>query len=311
MRLVILLLIVTFHFSMQGHFEGVLERYFEEKTVPYTTQVRFYTYLYLAEDEATFVLNGIGSLDPLIKRVVETFFPGFEAFEGFESDPFSENVATQVWDCLKTRIEEEERNTHTFTPCFGEVIPVKTAAIAKWIPWMEPLPPLSPPKKENSQDISPQKISEKKMTWEKIARDYMKKQGICPEKQLQVQSILMMALYDCLIATYEMKFCYCAPRPRESRWRSPSYPSGHASQAATGAAILTHFFPEERDRWTKLADAIAEARVRLGVHTRQDIEAGKKLGKEVAEATLKAFCADGEFSSLFTRSMRTTNVTLQ
>lgn len=64
---------------------------------------------------------------------------------------------------------------------------------------------------------------------------------------------------------------------------SPSYPSGHSMISYFLADLLSQKFPKSAKKLTKLADTIAEGRVKLGVHYPSDIAAGKLLAKKLME----------------------------
>lgn len=61
-----------------------------------------------------------------------------------------------------------------------------------------------------------------------------------------------------------------------------AYPSGHATYSRAMARILATIFPHKALALLERADQVALSRVQGGVHHPSDIEAGKKLGDEVA-----------------------------
>jgi membrane-associated phospholipid phosphatase len=68
----------------------------------------------------------------------------------------------------------------------------------------------------------------------------------------------------------------------------PSYPSGHSCLSASGAAVLSMFFPEKT---AQLNDMVAQAglsRMYAGIHYRFDIVTGQALGRNVAAFTIAA-----------------------
>ncbi len=69
---------------------------------------------------------------------------------------------------------------------------------------------------------------------------------------------------------------------------SSGYPSGHATRATLHATVLAELFPEHREAIMAKAAESGHLRIIGGVHTPLDIEAGKKLGKAIAEAFLKS-----------------------
>ena len=110
----------------------------------------------------------------------------------------------------------------------------------------------------------------------------------------------MMGLYDSLIAAFDAKYTYCIPRPWMvddtvhpiiSYPKSPSYPSGHATQAGAAAVILSFFFPNDASMWQEIADDSSQSRIWAGVHTPQDAEQGEQLGKEVGASILNGIRA--------------------
>lgn len=67
---------------------------------------------------------------------------------------------------------------------------------------------------------------------------------------------------------------------------SSSYPSGHTTVSRAVALYLASKYPERESEFLKVADQVALNRVIGGVHHPSDIEAGKKLGYEVASRIL-------------------------
>jgi|TARA_B100001094_G_C18091609_1_gene750715 hypothetical protein len=56
--------------------------------------------------------------------------------------------------------------------------------------------------------------------------------------------------------------------------KTPSYPSGHATQAMIAALALSYDYPREQEGLIKVAYQIAEARVEAGFHYPSDRDAG-------------------------------------
>ena len=59
--------------------------------------------------------------------------------------------------------------------------------------------------------------------------------------------------------------------------QTPSYPSGHTTQAFYVAHCLSDIFPDLRVPFFEVADMVAESRIDRGVHFPSDNEAGKQL----------------------------------
>jgi acid phosphatase (class A) len=68
--------------------------------------------------------------------------------------------------------------------------------------------------------------------------------------------------------------------------KSFGYPSGHSTRATVDALLLTQLFPQQADALLAHAYAIGWRRVVLGVHTPQDIEAGRVYGQALSQTLL-------------------------
>lgn len=77
-------------------------------------------------------------------------------------------------------------------------------------------------------------------------------------------------------------------QPLSSRSRSPSYPSGHASDAATWCVLLDAAFPGRRAALDERVRESMWGRVMAGVHFPSDVAAGRVLGLVIGETMLKS-----------------------
>ena len=68
----------------------------------------------------------------------------------------------------------------------------------------------------------------------------------------------------------------------------PSYPSGHSCLSASGADVLSTFFPEQRDHLNAMVTEAGLSRMYGGIHYQFDIDAGQELGRNVARFTIAA-----------------------
>lgn len=62
---------------------------------------------------------------------------------------------------------------------------------------------------------------------------------------------------------------------------TPSYPSGHAMQAATACSALATRFPHAARQLDNIAGAIGASRLQLGVHFPMDVRVGLKIGRQI------------------------------
>ncbi len=64
---------------------------------------------------------------------------------------------------------------------------------------------------------------------------------------------------------------------------TPAYPSGHAIQAAVACSLLGDRNPHAARGFDKIASAIGQSRLEMGVHFPSDIIAGLRLGRQIAD----------------------------
>ena len=72
----------------------------------------------------------------------------------------------------------------------------------------------------------------------------------------------------------------------------PSYPSGHSCFGSAAATVLAQLFPRDAAAFEALAAESSESRVWAGIHFRSDLEAGRALGRAVAERVLERMRTD-------------------
>jgi len=123
-----------------------------------------------------------------------------------------------------------------------------------------------------------------------------------PPASHRIYTYMTMAMHDATIATWESKYFYKRPRPREVDTsltpvvptpNSPSYPSEHAAAAGAAAAVLAYFLPGEAGSLQAMAEEEAQSRVMAGLQFPSDAAAGLALGRRVAERVIEAAKADG------------------
>lgn len=80
----------------------------------------------------------------------------------------------------------------------------------------------------------------------------------------------------------------CANDPQKAAKKSYGYPSGHSSRATVDAILLSQLFPQDADALMQHARDIGWRRVEKGVHTLQDIYAGREFGQALATDMLSS-----------------------
>ena len=128
--------------------------------------------------------------------------------------------------------------------------------------------------------------------WNDVAADYVAAGGLDERAATEVFSLMHSAMFDALIACWDAKYYYWLLRPSHANPaiplaftlpNFPAYPSGHSCASASGARVLTHFFPAksaELDGWVEDAGL---SRIIAGIHYRFDVTAGRELGRTVAD----------------------------
>lgn len=110
------------------------------------------------------------------------------------------------------------------------------------------------------------------------------------------------AQYDALITVWHYKFLYQrqAAHQNDNRVKAllpvaqiPSYPSEEATVAAVSLELLKVLFPNEIAFLERTAADHWESSLRSGRYTKSDVDAGKLLGRSVAEQILRRMRADG------------------
>jgi membrane-associated phospholipid phosphatase len=115
-------------------------------------------------------------------------------------------------------------------------------------------------------------------------------------------ALLNAAIYDATIAAWDGKYTYNRLRPSEidptlttviPNPPSPSYPSEYAVTAGAASAILAWLYPDEAQSFQDMAQEAVNSRLLAGVEYPSDVEAGLKLGQQVAELVIERGKADG------------------
>ena len=115
-------------------------------------------------------------------------------------------------------------------------------------------------------------------------------------------SWMNIAIYDATILAWKEKIKYKRKRPNEldpsvkpvvNAPLTYSYPCEHSVTAAAAAYMLAYFFPEKKDSIMQMAHAASQSRINAGVQFQSDIDAGWKLGEQVAKEIIEKAKNDG------------------
>ena len=198
-----------------------------------------------------------------------------------------------------------------------------TYEAANWKTWlldnpqkiMSAAPPPDAQTKAELQFIKQEltKLDEIKLTeikyWNAGAPSYRWNQivlGLMYQKQevlLRMPASWMnIAIYDATILAWKEKAKYKRKRPNEldpsvkpviNAPLTYSYPCEHSVTAAAAAYMLAYFFPEKKDSIMQMAHAASQSRVNAGVQFQSDVDAGWKLGEQVAKEIIEKAKNDG------------------
>ena len=117
---------------------------------------------------------------------------------------------------------------------------------------------------------------------------YLKKNGLTYPKKL-----IDTVLDNVYPVWLKLKYHYKRPRPHQvaphlgyvisviqtKTHQTPSYPSGHATEGALIAEVLSSLYPEHKSKFYEFAGLVARARVLQGVHYTRDGEASMMLAR--------------------------------
>jgi membrane-associated phospholipid phosphatase len=138
--------------------------------------------------------------------------------------------------------------------------------------------------------------------WNELAQNQIIKNNINTPRGVRVMALVNVAVYDALIACWDLKYLHKRVRPSELNAtlttvlpnpQSPSYPSEHAVAAGAASAVLAYLFPADGAFFVDQAEAAGRSRLLAGVQYPSDVTAGLALGRAVAELVISRARADG------------------
>jgi hypothetical protein len=133
--------------------------------------------------------------------------------------------------------------------------------------------------------------------WNEVARTKLLEYGDAFDAQSSSRALALLniAFADAAVACWDAKYAYWMIRPSQldpelkplfPPPNHPSYPAAHGCLSTAAAGVLASLFPRDRERILAQGDEAAEARVWAGIHYRFDIDAGRDLGRKVADRVL-------------------------
>ena len=134
--------------------------------------------------------------------------------------------------------------------------------------------------------------------WLERASEFIVQRGLSERKATHIFALLSATMFDAQIGCWDEKLRSWLVRP----WKAdpaittflpvgmpnhPSYPSGHSCLSASGASVISKFFPDKRAQLDAMVIEAGLSRMYGGIHYRFDIEAGQTLGRNVARFTIR------------------------
>ena len=132
--------------------------------------------------------------------------------------------------------------------------------------------------------------------WNAIAAERVRDARMSEVAAARAFALLNMALHDAAVGCWSTKFQYFNPRPEQLNPKIrtviglpnfPSYPSGHSTFSAAGAAVLSYLFPDGAAVFATLADEAGISRLYAGIHYRADVLRGKEHGERIGNAVVR------------------------
>jgi len=111
-------------------------------------------------------------------------------------------------------------------------------------------------------------------------------------------ALVSVAMHDAAIAAWHWKYRYGRKAPKQrALFRpppDPSYPSEHAAVAGAASRVLEQLYPNQpAARLERQAMGLSRSRVSAGVNYPSDVDAGLKLGHDVAKRVIGVARRDG------------------
>lgn len=118
----------------------------------------------------------------------------------------------------------------------------------------------------------------------------------------RILALANMAGFDASAGCFEAKFAYYLIRPSQADPKiktpiglpnHPSYPSAHSCFTASYGTVIAATYPDTKERLQGMVTEAGLSRLYAGIHYRFDLEAGKEIGRKVAEYAIQTAPAAG------------------
>ncbi|MBV9601659.1 MAG: vanadium-dependent haloperoxidase [Chloroflexi bacterium] len=123
-----------------------------------------------------------------------------------------------------------------------------------------------------------------------------------PPMASRAYALLAVAGYDAMVACFDAKYTYWAPRPYQldpnlttvlPHYPHPSYPSAHACTAGAVTEVESALFPRDARSFAAQAQELADSRWQAGIHFPIDTSVGLELGRSVGQLVVARSRTDG------------------
>ncbi len=128
---------------------------------------------------------------------------------------------------------------------------------------------------------------------------WVSERGMSERETTHLYALLSATMFDAQIGCWDEKLTSWLIRPWKAdlaitvvaavgKPNHPSYPSAHSCLSASGAKVLSTFFPEKSAQLDAMVAQAGLSRMYAGIHYRFDITAGQALGRNTAAFTIAA-----------------------
>lgn len=130
-----------------------------------------------------------------------------------------------------------------------------------------------------------------------IARELIVAHKSKDDEAARIMFLVSAAAFDASIGCFDAKYHYWFVRPPQADAGivtvfptppHPSYPSAHSCIVGAQTAVLAAFFEKDAARLEAVALEASLSRLYAGIHFRFDMDAGRALGRQVAELALSS-----------------------